>query len=74
MGFGIIDSEKVSSKLQTAEDFEKINKILEPHLQEAREKVWEIFVRADKSLELVVANPKGVPSVSPKTVEGYAFS
>ena len=66
---GVIDSEKVSSKLQTAADFEKINKILEPHLQEAREKVQEIFVRADQAMELVVANPKEAPSVSPKAVE-----
>ena len=56
---GVIDSEKVSSKLQTAENFEEINKILEPHLQEAREKVQEIFVRADQSLELVVQILKG---------------
>jgi len=64
---GVIDSKKVSSELQTAEDFEKINKILEPHLQEAREQVQKIFVRADHA-RMMESDPK-VPSGSPKAVE-----
>lgn len=65
---GVINSEKIAEDFKTAEDFRKVERIIEPHLQEAREKVREIFVRADQALELVVANPK-VPSVSPKAVE-----
>jgi len=64
---GVINSEKIVEDFKTAEDFRKVEMIIEPHLQEAREKVQEIFVRADHA-RMMESGPK-VPSGSSKAVE-----
>mgnify|MGYP000700465578 CR=1 FL=1 len=47
---GVIDSRKVKSELQTAEDFEKVRMAIRPSLEKAQQDAQNIFARCDAQL------------------------
>jgi len=47
---GVIDSGKVKSELQTAEDFEKVRMAIRPSLEKAQQDAQNIFARCDAQL------------------------
>ena len=49
---GVIDSAKVAAGLNSAEDFEKVNKVIEREMLQARATVKEIFAKSDRELEV----------------------
>ncbi|MBU6338960.1 MAG: serine hydrolase [Rickettsiales bacterium] len=49
---GIINSEAIKENFKDAEKFEEVQKMLEPHLQEARKTTSKILARADRQLEI----------------------